>query len=240
MLISFASDEFSFCSADPPAGASCQLDHESYKTSSRDNEDGASTQSSDPGDHAACASESQDSDTDIHNVVCRSEPESDFDPEEYGQESTDEDEDEFSDENDKVLLDNLLSRECRRGNYSDNTDLFFGVDSVDEDTPSESQWLDLPPDAHILAGRRGWSSATFPILCVADQHNIIPLISSVACQRHVWGIDMPVLGLEVSEFGSYACLYLSWCGEPDENDNLVSYGVSKKRTMKKNLLMSVS
>lgn len=69
---------------------------------------------------------------------------------------------------------------------------------------------DIPLNAHILAGSGYCSHVTFPVICVADSNDIISLIASVAHQRKVWGLNDPVIGLEISEYGRLARLHIGW------------------------------
>ncbi|KAJ3554602.1 hypothetical protein NM688_g3021 [Phlebia brevispora] len=92
----------------------------------------------------------------------------------------------------------------------DEGELFFGLDHVDEHETPGGTWLDLPLDAHLLAGRRAWPVVSFPVLCVADAEEIIPLISSAVCQRAAWGIGIPVVGFEMSKFDSIVRVYIAW------------------------------
>ncbi|KAJ7476152.1 hypothetical protein FB451DRAFT_1013038, partial [Mycena latifolia] len=74
----------------------------------------------------------------------------------------------------------------------------------------EAPSIDVPLDAHLLPGRRRRVSAELPFLCFADDDNIVDLMSSVACQRHVWGISRPVVGFVLSKSSAFAKLALSW------------------------------
>ena len=102
------------------------------------------------------------------------------------------------------------------------TELFFGPKADDTSSIAEDEWLDLPADAHILTNFRSSSIAVLPVICIADSDNIIPLISSVASQRRAWGIDLPVVGLELSEFGSTVRTFISWSGDHKRSEEVVS------------------
>jgi hypothetical protein len=88
--------------------------------------------------------------------------------------------------------------------------------SLSEDSESDSSSpripsLDVPFEAHILPGRgRRHRCAPLPFFCVADSENIEDLMTSVACQRYVWGITQPVVGFELSDRGVEASLIISW------------------------------
>ncbi|KAL4242827.1 hypothetical protein ABKN59_011533 [Abortiporus biennis] len=77
------------------------------------------------------------------------------------------------------------------------------------DEPSDEPFIDLPLSGHILPGRCNWPSVPFPVLCVASD-NIIPLVASAAYQRWAWNIDLPVVGFQMSEYGSLVHTYIAW------------------------------
>ncbi|KAJ7784975.1 hypothetical protein DFH07DRAFT_872930 [Mycena maculata] len=81
-----------------------------------------------------------------------------------------------------------------------------GASSHVESDPSPS--FNGPLGAHILPGRGVHAYAALPFLCIADQDNIVDLMTSVACQRHVWGDLDPVVGFVLS--GTVMRLVLSW------------------------------
>ncbi|KAJ7077156.1 hypothetical protein B0H15DRAFT_569947 [Mycena belliarum] len=68
----------------------------------------------------------------------------------------------------------------------------------------------VPLDGHILLAQGRQECAALPFLCVADGDNIVDLMSSAACQRHIWGIPGPVVGFALSKSGVAAKLVLSW------------------------------
>ncbi|KAJ7195480.1 hypothetical protein GGX14DRAFT_676693 [Mycena pura] len=84
----------------------------------------------------------------------------------------------------------------------------MSVDNRSDTSSSEAPSIEVPLNAHILPGRGRHTYAVIPVLCVADRQNIVDLMTSVACQRHVWGISRPVVGFEIS--GVVARLVLSW------------------------------
>ena len=82
--------------------------------------------------------------------------------------------------------------------------------------------IDVPFDAHVLPGRGRRLCAILPLLCVADEANITPLMSSVLYQRYVWGIDDPVVGISFSKTGTIGRVLLGWLDLEYRNDyNLV-------------------
>ncbi|KAJ7601514.1 hypothetical protein B0H17DRAFT_159612 [Mycena rosella] len=84
------------------------------------------------------------------------------------------------------------------------------MDSESDCFPSGASSLDVPLDAHVPPGRGRHPGAVLPFFCVADIDNIVDLMSTVACQRHVWGIAQPVIGFALSESGVVAKFVLSW------------------------------
>ncbi|CAL1712250.1 unnamed protein product [Somion occarium] len=85
--------------------------------------------------------------------------------------------------------------------------------------------LNAPFDAHVLPGRGNRFCAALPVISVADSANIEPLLSSVLYQRFVWGIDEPVVGFVISEYGTVVQLYLGWL-DLDHNVPSVNIGCS--------------
>jgi hypothetical protein len=65
-------------------------------------------------------------------------------------------------------------------------------------------------NGHIFQGSGKHSYALLPFLCIADAQNILELMSSVACQRYVWGISEPAIGFLSRPSGAVMELVLSW------------------------------
>ncbi|KAJ7093673.1 hypothetical protein C8R44DRAFT_890586 [Mycena epipterygia] len=86
----------------------------------------------------------------------------------------------------------------------------MSVDSESDCPRSDASSLDVPLDANVLPRRGRHLSAVLPFFCVADIDNIVELMTTVACQRHVWGIPQPAIGFVLSEPGIVAKLVLSW------------------------------
>jgi hypothetical protein len=86
----------------------------------------------------------------------------------------------------------------------------MGVNGESDCSRSNASSLDFPLDAHVLPGRGNNRTAVLPFFCIADTNNIVDLMSTVACQRHVWGILQPVISFALSESGVVATLVLSW------------------------------
>ncbi|KAF9481600.1 hypothetical protein BDN70DRAFT_919689 [Pholiota conissans] len=99
--------------------------------------------------------------------------------------------------------------------------------------PSESESGDAPPEAcllpfdgpfdgHIIPGSGQRVDCVLPILCVANQDNIRPLVISTAYQRYAWGISMPVVGISIENDKFVATLVIGWIcdGERTESPDL--------------------
>lgn len=69
----------------------------------------------------------------------------------------------------------------------------------------------LPHDAHFTSYS---NCLIIPVLCVADEDNIISLIASALHQRHVLRINDPVIGFSLTAGSCIARLVLGWL-EPD-------------------------
>lgn len=87
---------------------------------------------------------------------------------------------------------------------------------------TSAMYLDLPRDAHILAGIGPWTHLVMPVVCIADEGSILPILSSVLSQRHVWGIELPVVGVEVSPYASIGRVYIAWRQPVTHDSNGVS------------------
>ena len=104
----------------------------------------------------------------------------------------------------------------------DEAEIFFGLDTIDEYEPPEETWLDLPHWSHILAGFHSGPVVLFPVLCVASETEIVPLMASAAYQRHAWGVDLPVVGLDISASSCSARVYISWVDPLSDVQHMVS------------------
>ncbi|KAK7062201.1 hypothetical protein R3P38DRAFT_3251543 [Favolaschia claudopus] len=89
------------------------------------------------------------------------------------------------------------------------SDSFFSASSSALSSNSD-QSIDVSLNGHIFYGRGKHSFALLPFLCIADEENIIEVVSSVACQRFVWGISEPAIGFQFSPSGTAMKLVLAW------------------------------
>ncbi|KAF5330506.1 hypothetical protein D9619_006080 [Psilocybe cf. subviscida] len=90
--------------------------------------------------------------------------------------------------------------------------------------------LDVSQDGHIIPGGvDSQRTCVLPIVCVAGDGpglaNITSQITSVACQRYVWGIRQPTLGIEMADSGYHARIFVAWVQE-DELTPLVKTPLS--------------
>ena len=81
--------------------------------------------------------------------------------------------------------------------------------------------LDIPFDAHVLPGRGKRVDCRLPVVCAADEDVIDALVTSTVCQRHVWGISLPVVGVSLSKSSSTAKLVVGWAQVDDCDDATV-------------------
>lgn len=88
---------------------------------------------------------------------------------------------------------------------------FYRHESKDEGgrEPGEPE-ITLPAYAHLVAGSAKKSEVALPAFVVADSDNVEALLASVLYQRHVWGIDMPAVGLCVSKDSTTIRVVLGW------------------------------
>jgi len=79
--------------------------------------------------------------------------------------------------------------------------------------------LDLPLGAYVLPGRGKRVECCLPVVCAADEDEIESLVTSVVCQRYVWRIPTPVVGVSLSKTGTTAAIVIGWSevdtGNPD-------------------------
>ncbi|KAJ7172135.1 hypothetical protein C8R46DRAFT_139013 [Mycena filopes] len=90
----------------------------------------------------------------------------------------------------------------------------MNVDSESIQSSAGPSSIDVAVDAHILPGHGRHLCALLPLLCIAHRDTIVDLMTSTACQRFVWGITEPVVGLVVDDSATVASLVLSWL-DPD-------------------------
>jgi hypothetical protein len=83
--------------------------------------------------------------------------------------------------------------------------------------------LDIPFDAHVLPGHGKRVDCRLPVVCAAEEDVIDALVTSTVCQRHVWGISLPVVGISLSKSSSTAKLVVGWIQVDDCDDTTVSF-----------------
>ncbi len=84
-------------------------------------------------------------------------------------------------------------------------------------TEAPRQALDIPLDAHVLPGCGKRLNCLLPVVCVATEHEIEALVTTVVCQRYVLDITLPVVGVPLSTSGTTAKIILGWA-EYDRDD----------------------
>ncbi|RDB29891.1 hypothetical protein Hypma_014044 [Hypsizygus marmoreus] len=92
-------------------------------------------------------------------------------------------------------------------------------ESGESDGTSSERSLDMPLSAHLLPGRGRRLWCAIPVFAVAKSDGISPLLSSILYQRFVWGIDLPAVGITISESGDIARVILAWL-DSDVNEGL--------------------
>ncbi|KAJ7731836.1 hypothetical protein DFH07DRAFT_991714 [Mycena maculata] len=98
-----------------------------------------------------------------------------------------------------------------RGSISSDISDADSIPNLYRSISSESEpSIDVSLNGHIFQGSGKHSYALLPFLCIADARNILELMSSVACQRFVWGISEPAIGFLLSPSDTVMELVLSW------------------------------
>ncbi|KAF9525861.1 hypothetical protein CPB83DRAFT_858756 [Crepidotus variabilis] len=84
------------------------------------------------------------------------------------------------------------------------------------DASSESfVTLDYPLDAYITPGTGKRVDCKFPVVCAGDEDDIQDLVTSIVCQRHVWGLTTTVVGISLPKKGTHASLIIGWLETKD-------------------------
>ena len=86
------------------------------------------------------------------------------------------------------------------------------TDRTTENTLPYMLYDSLPPAyAHLHVTASPFHPVPLvPILCVADEHNIVPLLVSAVSQRTALGLDVPVIGILHSTSGSTVSILVAW------------------------------
>ena len=79
--------------------------------------------------------------------------------------------------------------------------------------------LDVSLDAHVIPGRGKRVDCLLPVVCAAQEDTIEALVTSVVCQRYVWKMSSPVLGISLSNRSTIARIVLGWAEVPTGGDN---------------------
>jgi hypothetical protein len=104
----------------------------------------------------------------------------------------------------------LADKSGNKNPLDDDNDISMGYIEQSSAKVSSTRSINIPFDAHMLPGHGRRFYAIVPLLCVADEENIISLLSSVLYQRHVWGINEPVVGVVFSRTGTVGRVVLGW------------------------------
>ena len=79
--------------------------------------------------------------------------------------------------------------------------------------------LDVSLDAHVVPGRGKRVDCLLPVVCAAQEDTIEALVTSVVCQRYVWKMSSPVVGISLSNRSTIARIVLGWAEVPTGGDN---------------------
>ena len=79
--------------------------------------------------------------------------------------------------------------------------------------------LDVSLDAHVIPGRGKRVDCLLPVVCAAQEDTIEALVTSVVCQRCVWKMSSPVVGISLSNRSTIARIVLGWAEVPTGGDN---------------------
>ena len=104
---------------------------------------------------------------------------------------------------------NSESSECKSSSYAHHPTVLMLVASGRLSTDSFVS-LDLPLDAYVTPGRGKRVECCLPVVCAADEEDIEALVTSVVCQRYVWNISIPVVGISLSKSGTTAKIVIGW------------------------------
>jgi hypothetical protein len=85
--------------------------------------------------------------------------------------------------------------------------------------------LDLPLSAYVTPGRGKRVDCCLPVICVADEDEIGDLVTSVVCQRFVWNIPIPVIGVSLSKLATTGKIVIGW-SEVDSSNPDAPVGIS--------------
>ena len=68
----------------------------------------------------------------------------------------------------------------------------------------------MPLGAYVIPGRGKRVECCLPVVCAADEDEIESLVTSVVCQRYVWNMPIPVVGVSLSNTGTTAKVVIGW------------------------------
>ncbi|KAG6823947.1 hypothetical protein H0H92_008513, partial [Tricholoma furcatifolium] len=86
----------------------------------------------------------------------------------------------------------------------------------DQDT---DQSLSNALSVHVLGSLEVPKKAAIPIIVVGSDSDIALLVSSVLHQYYLWGIDLPVVGINISKTDKLARLVVGWSELIDQNED---------------------
>lgn len=80
----------------------------------------------------------------------------------------------------------------------------------------------MPHDAHVLHREGQIPNLFIPLLCIADDANIMSLVASIVCQRRLLNLESPVVGFRADAKQYTVQLVLGWSEESAPTD-IVSF-----------------
>lgn len=149
-----------------------------------------------------------------------------------GPDNDDNDDNDYEDYYDDDDYDGVLSKSS---NHEDQGEGYQA--SVDDSQPVDLSAAEdhlfwniprIPQDAWIVPVT---TTLLVPVFAVADEDNIVSLVVSTLYQRHVLGIDMPVVGMKLASDGCIGQLVFGWLAPQDRlgPENYVSKVLSSAR-----------
>ena len=79
--------------------------------------------------------------------------------------------------------------------------------------------LDVSLDAHVIPGRGKRVDCLLPVVCAAQEDTIEALVTSVVCQRYVWKMSSPVVGISLSNRSTIARIVIGWAEVPEGGED---------------------
>ncbi|KAG6827550.1 hypothetical protein H0H92_011333 [Tricholoma furcatifolium] len=95
-----------------------------------------------------------------------------------------------------------------------------------ESDQETKQSLSNALSAHVLSSLAIHPNAAIPIIVVGSGPDIASLVSSVVHQYYLWGIDLPVVGINISTTDRLARLVVGWSEVVDQKDSPIEVHIA--------------